>query len=59
MKYSCNYPKYRFNERPPPLPTAETPEERIVRMLNTPVKTIKDNKAFLAALRATVKAGRT
>jgi hypothetical protein len=56
MKNYGNYPKYRGVNGPRLIPNNETQEERILRMLNTPVKTIKDNKAFLAALRATVKA---
>jgi len=56
MNNRHNQPRYNFREAPQKPPENETPEERILRMLNTPVKTIKNNKAFLAALRATVKA---
>ena len=59
MNNRHNQPRYRFDDKPINSPPQnETVEERIVRMLNTPQKTIKDNHAFLAALRATVAANR-
>jgi hypothetical protein len=59
MNNRHNQPRYRFDDKPINCPPPnETVEERIVRMLNTPIKTIKDNQAFLAALRATVAENR-
>lgn len=41
-----------------PAPQNETPEERLRRRLEAPEREIRDNQAFLAALRETVKADR-
>lgn len=50
--------RYRFENKPRLVPVNETPEERLLRMLDTPERTIKDPKKFLAALRKTVAASK-
>ena len=54
MNNRHNQPRYRFEKKPYVPPENETPQERLARLLAAP-KTIRDNKAFLAALRAAVK----